>query len=95
MMGKNCVAIASDLRLGQGGVMITNNFCKIVPVTEKSYMGLTGLATDITMVSKLIRYKVNLYKLREERVIEPKTLANLLSTTLYQKRCDIVFSIFY
>ncbi|KTW30135.1 hypothetical protein T552_00613 [Pneumocystis carinii B80] len=86
MMGKKCVAIASDLRLGQGGVMISNNFSKIVPVTEKLYMGLSGLATDITMLSKLIRYKTNMYKLREERVIEPKTLSNLLSTTLYQKR---------
>ncbi|KAG4301083.1 hypothetical protein PCK1_002782 [Pneumocystis canis] len=86
MLGKNCVAIASDLRLGQGGVMIHNDFSKIIPVTEKSYMGLSGLATDIITLSRLIRYKVKLYKLYEERVIEPKTLANLLSTTLYQKR---------
>ncbi|KAG5438608.1 hypothetical protein PCANB_002714 [Pneumocystis canis] len=77
MLGKNCVAIASDLRLGQGGVMIHNDFSKIIPVTEKSYMGLSGLATDIITLSRLIRYKVKLYKLYEERVIEPKTLANL------------------
>ncbi|KAG4305258.1 hypothetical protein PORY_001428 [Pneumocystis oryctolagi] len=86
MLGKNCVAIASDLRLGQGGVMIANNFSKIIPVTEKTYMGLSGLATDIVTLSRLVRYNVNLYKLREERVIEPKVLANLLSTMLYQKR---------
>lgn len=36
--------------------------------------------------SELFRYKTNLYRLREERVIEPKTLANLVSTTLYERR---------
>ncbi|KAG5517862.1 hypothetical protein PMAC_000316 [Pneumocystis sp. 'macacae'] len=86
MLGKDCVAIASDLRLGRGGLMVTNDFSKIVPVTERVYMGLSGLATDIITLSRQIRYNVNLYKLQEERVIEPKTLANLLSTILYQKR---------
>ena len=48
--------------------------------------GLTGLATDVISVSDLFRYKVNLYRLREERSISPTTFANLISSSLYEKR---------
>jgi 20S proteasome subunit beta 3 len=36
--------------------------------------------------SELFRYKVNMYRLREERDIEPETMANLVSSTLYERR---------
>jgi 20S proteasome subunit beta 3 len=32
------------------------------------------------------RFKINMYKLKEEREIEPKTLAHLVSSTLYERR---------
>ncbi len=47
MVGKGCVAIASDLRLGQQALTIANNFPKIFPTTEKTLLGLTGLASDV------------------------------------------------
>jgi 20S proteasome alpha/beta subunit len=37
--------------------------------------------------NELFRFKTNMYRLREERPIEPKTLAHLVSSTLYEKRC--------
>ena len=66
MVGKDCVAIASDLRLGNSALGISSNFqrvCsiysflhlisfelvpKIFPVTDRIYLGLPGLATDVT-----------------------------------------------
>lgn len=86
MTGKNCVAIACDLRLGLQSLTVSNNFPKIFPYGPNLYVGLTGLATDIASVSDLLRYKVNMYRLREERPISPKTMANLVSTSLYEKR---------
>lgn len=86
MTGKNCVAIACDLRLGLQALTVSNNFPKIFPYGPQLYVGLTGLATDIASVSDLLRYKVNMYRLREERPISPKTMANLISTSLYEKR---------
>ncbi|KAL8791294.1 MAG: hypothetical protein Q9195_005983 [Heterodermia aff. obscurata] len=86
MTGKNCVAIACDLRLGLQALTVSNNFPKIFPYGPSLYVGLTGLATDIASVSDLLRYKVNMYRLREERPISPKTMANLISTSLYEKR---------
>lgn len=97
MTGKDCVAIACDLRLGMQALTVSNNFPKIFPfsaptshsnTTSQStvYLGLTGLATDIASVSDLLRYKTNLYRLREERSPSPRTFANLISTSLYEKR---------
>ncbi len=85
MVGKDCVAIACDLRLGLQSLTVSNNFPKIFPYGDV-YLGLTGLATDVTTVADLFRYKVNMYRLREERQISPQTMANLVSTSLYEKR---------
>lgn len=95
MAGKNCVAIAADLRLGLQSVTISNNFPKIFSFSSgqpgaqhasQVYLGLTGLATDVQTVSEQLRYKTNMYRLREERTPSPKTFANLISTSLYEKR---------
>ena len=86
MVGKDCVAIACDLRLGMQALTVSNNFAKIFQYGDSLFVGLTGLATDVASVSELLRYKVNLYRLREERGIAPKTLCNLISTSLYERR---------
>lgn len=86
MVGKDCVAIACDLRLGLQALTVSNNFPKIFSYGDTVHLGLTGLATDVSTVSDLFRYKVNMYRLREEREIAPRTFANLVSSTLYEKR---------
>lgn len=90
MVGKDCVAIGCDLRLGMQALTVSNNFPKIFSYGD-AYLGLTGLATDVATMSELMRYKVNLYRLREERSIEPETMANLVSSTLYQRRFGAYF----
>lgn len=85
MTGKDCVAIACDLRLGLQALTISNNFPKIFQYGDV-YLGLTGLATDVSTVSDLFRYKTNMYRLREERQIAPRTFANLVSSSLYERR---------
>jgi len=86
MVGKGCVAIACDLRLGLQALTVSNNNPKIFDYGPQVYLGLTGLATDVSTVSELFRYKVNMYRLREERNISPQTLANLVSSSLYERR---------
>ncbi|RMZ81967.1 hypothetical protein DV737_g2266, partial [Chaetothyriales sp. CBS 132003] len=86
MRGKNCVAIACDLRLGMQALTVSNNFPKIFNYSPSLYLGLTGLATDVQTVSDTFRYKVNMYRLREERNISPQTLASLVSSSLYERR---------
>ncbi|KAJ1987183.1 proteasome core particle subunit beta 3 [Dimargaris cristalligena] len=86
MVGKNCVAIASDTRLGQQAMTIDTNFQKVFPVTDKTMIGMAGLATDVLTLRDRFRYKVNMYKLKEERTIEPQTFAHMVSAALYEKR---------
>lgn len=86
MVGKDCVAIACDLRLGMQALTVSNNFPKIFPYGSQVHLGLTGLATDVQTVSELFRYKHNMYRLREERDCSPQTFANLVSSSLYERR---------
>lgn len=85
MAGKDCVAIASDLRLGSQSLGVSNKFEKIFHYGHV-FLGITGLATDVTTLSETFRYKTNLYKLKEDRPIEPETFTQLVSSTLYEKR---------
>ncbi|MBW0474766.1 hypothetical protein O181_014481 [Austropuccinia psidii MF-1] len=86
MVGKGCVAIACDLRLGNQALTVACNFEKVFSVTDKIMIGLPGLATDAVTLRQLFRHRVNMYKMKEERTIEPQTMAHLISSTLYQKR---------
>lgn len=85
MVGKDCVAIACDLRLGQQSLGLSNDFEKIFHYGHV-FFGLTGLGTDVMSVNENMRMKTNLYKMKEEREIEPESFANLVSTSLYERR---------
>ncbi|KAI9168117.1 proteasome core particle subunit beta 3 [Blastocladiella emersonii ATCC 22665] len=86
MKGKNCVAIASDRRFGVQALTVSCDFQKIFKVNDRLFYGLAGLGTDVQTLSERFRFKSNMYKLREERDLEPKTFAHMVSSTLYEKR---------
>lgn len=86
MTGKNCVAIATDLRLGNQALLVSNTFPKVFSITPKAYVGLPGLASDTDTLRTLFRQRTNLYTMKENRQIEPHTLAKLVSSTLYERR---------
>eukprot|EP00040_Diaphanoeca_grandis_P038871 m.257579 g.257579 ORF g.257579 m.257579 type:complete len:205 (-) comp35439_c0_seq1:364-978(-) len=86
MVGKNCVAIASDTRLGIQAQTIACDFKKIFKMGDRLMVGLPGLATDVLTVSSKLDFRTNLYKLREERDMEPATFMNMISSLLYEKR---------
>lgn len=50
MVGKDCVAIAADRRLGIQGQTVSTNFQKIYQMNDKLFVGLPGLATDVKTV---------------------------------------------
>jgi 20S proteasome subunit beta 3 len=86
MTGKNCVGIAFDKRLGAQAQTVSTDFRKVFAMNDKLYVGLAGLATDVLTVSNLLKFRMNLYELKEERTMSPKVFSNLLSTLLYEKR---------
>ena len=86
MSGKNCVAIASDNRLCISYQTVAMDFQKIFQMNDSLMVGLAGLASDVQTLDQLLRFRMNLYELREERQMTPKVFTNLLSTMLYEKR---------
>ena len=53
---------------------------------DKLYLGLTGLASDVYSVEQLLKFRCNMYQLRENRSISPEAFSALLSSLLYEKR---------
>eukprot|EP01024_Parvocaulis_polyphysoides_P006344 TRINITY_DN11686_c1_g1_i6.p1 TRINITY_DN11686_c1_g1~~TRINITY_DN11686_c1_g1_i6.p1 ORF type:complete len:213 (-),score=21.75 TRINITY_DN11686_c1_g1_i6:221-796(-) len=86
MAGNDCVAIGSDLRFGVQNQTLATDFQKLFKIHDKVMLGLCGLGTDAqTVFSKLI-FKQNMYKLREERDMEPVVFSKVVSKMLYEKR---------
>jgi len=50
MRGKDCVAIAADKRFGIQAQTVSFDFKKIYEMSDKLYIGLPGLATDVQTV---------------------------------------------
>ena len=50
MAGKECVAIASDLRFGVQFQTLATDYKKVYRIHEHCYIGLGGLATDAQTV---------------------------------------------
>lgn len=86
MSGKDCVAIASDNRLGIQFQTVSMGFKKVFKMNDQLMVGLAGLASDVQTLDQLLRFRMNLYELREEREMTPKVFTNLLSNMLYEKR---------
>ncbi|CAB3387722.1 Hypothetical predicted protein [Cloeon dipterum] len=86
MKGDNCVAIASDLRFGVQAQTLALDFEKVFPMGPHLYLGLPGLATDTLTVRDRLKFRLNLYELRESRKIHPKTFSALVSNMLYERR---------
>lgn len=86
MRGKNCVAIATDLRFGVQAQTIDTDFEKVFQMNPHMYLGLAGLQTDILTVHEKLMFRKNLYEVRENRIMEPKVFAAMLSSFLYERR---------
>mgnify|MGYP000065895247 CR=1 FL=1 len=62
MAGKECVCIASDNRYGQNLHTISTDFPKIFKITNRIFLGLSGLATDIQVwIFEIFNTKKTLY----------------------------------
>nr|XP_027201384.1 proteasome subunit beta type-3-like [Dermatophagoides pteronyssinus] len=87
MAGEECIAIASDKRLG-ANFYTTVNFSrqKCFAITPKVYFLCCGLQSHAELLYRQLRQEVNLLQITEEREIEPAQVASLLGNILYAKR---------
>jgi 20S proteasome subunit beta 3 len=59
---------------------------RVFKVNNRTLIGFGGLASDVSTVMEDLRMKTDLYKLREDREIKPRTFDNMVSNYLYSKR---------
>lgn len=74
------------MRLGANFQTVTCDFEKVFQISDKLFVGLTGLASDVLSVEQLLQFKCNIYKLKENRAIKPAAFSAMLSSLLYEKR---------
>ena len=86
MAGKDCVAVASDMRYGIRNQTMGCDMKKIFQINDRVLVGLTGLATDIQTLGQKFRFRSNMYRLREEREMAPPAFSNMVSSLLYESR---------
>lgn len=86
MRGKDCVAIATDKRFGVELKSMSTKVQRVFQFGPRLFAGFPGLATDTKTVYQRLRFRVNMYELRENRRIRPQTLTNLISSFLYERR---------
>lgn len=84
--GKDCVAIGTDKRFGITGKSMSTKFQKVFQFGPKLFVGLPGLGTDTKTVHQRLKFRTNMYELRENRHIKPRTLASIISSFLYDRR---------
>ena len=86
MGGKNCIAIASDLRFGNEQFTSSFNTPKLFKINKNLYIAVTGLLVDISTVIHEIDHKISIYSIKDSFSIKPFVLSNVLSNLLYQQR---------
>ena len=86
MAGDECIAIAADRRLGVQYQTVSCEFQKLFQINDKTFVGLAGLATDVQTVAQTLKFRNDLYELREDRKMTPKVFSSQLSALLYEKR---------
>lgn len=86
MRGEGCVGMIADRRLGMKFTKIDTNFQRVFKMQDNILLGLTGLATDVQTFHALMEYKLNMFRLRENRDMTCKSFAWLVASTLYEAR---------
>ena len=59
---------------------------QVFPIHDRLFVGLPGLASDVFTLHEALRFRVNMYRMKEEREIAPETFCHMVSSTLYEKR---------
>ena len=76
----------STASLGWGAWPQTHKQCEVLGANSESLVPMqSGLHLNCCRYQRLV-FKHNMYKLREERNIKPSTFAELVSSTLYERR---------
>ena len=83
LMCKDCIVMAADKRVTAGNMIVKKDVNKVFPINDKMALTIAGTVSDIQLIVKLIKAEVNLKKIRVDRDITVKEVANLLGNIVY------------
>jgi len=78
--------IAGDTRLSVGYSVLSRDTTKIEKLTENCVIATSGMYADFNALTKYMHAKLKMYDFNIGRQASTKSVAQLLSTTLYGKR---------
>ena len=80
------LSFVSDTRFGMQAQTVSFNFPKAFQITDKVFVGMTGLGTDVQTLTQSLKSRTKMYELEEGRDISPKAFSSLVSHVLYERR---------
>lgn len=83
LVAKDCVVMGADRRVTAGNYIMAKDFRKIWPVTDNMVLTVSGVVSDVQLVSKYLRSELKLKQIRAGRKPTLKEAANLLATWAY------------
>jgi len=86
VQGKDYVVVAGDTRLSLGYGVLARDTTKIIQLTDKCVLVSAGMYADFLALKKYLHAKIVMYEFDNGKKPNTKACAQLLGTTLYQKR---------
>ncbi len=77
------VIVAADRRATMGGMIIQKDARKIIEISENMIITTAGNVSDAQLLAKLIKAEMKLKKVRSDREMSVKEVANLLGGMIY------------
>jgi len=84
--GPGCCIVAGDTRLSVGYSIMSRDTTKLVKLTSDTVIATSGMYADFNALTKMMNAKLKMYEFNIGREARIKSVAQLLSTTLYGKR---------
>jgi len=86
IVGKDCVALASEKRFAYGYFVLSKAARKVFPISKKIGAACAGIVGDMQNLIKETTAMVNLYRIENGREPAVQTVAKLLSWNLFSSR---------
>lgn len=86
IVGKDCVALASEKRFAYGYFVLSKAARKVFPISKKIGAACAGVVGDMQNLIKETTAMVNLYRIENGREPTVQTVAKLLSWNLFSSR---------
>lgn len=86
LAGKDFAVLAADTRLSKDMSILSRNATRMWELAPGVWLGIAGCRADVLGLLQVLRVEVDDYTAANKRPITVDAMAQLLSTTLYQRR---------